>query len=111
MQVCSMRRVFFTILASLLLKGAAAQITSSHFLQESLRKKPASTKEVYSFWHAPSVQQSKPVPIRPGTISPNFYSSTMAWTCRQELWLQKKLQAPLFLRLGSLEQVNKLEGK
>lgn len=34
-----------------------------------------------------------------------------AFTCRQELLLQKTIHLPLFLRLGSMQEANRLEGK
>lgn len=112
MQHCSMRRVFFTILASLLLKGAAAQSTSVQFLQESLRKKP-----VLSGISTTAIREQQPLPnsqrpsLRPQSISPDFYARYMAWTCRQELKMQQAIKLPLYLRLGNLEHVNRLEGK
>lgn len=112
MQVCSMRRVFFTILASLLLKGAAAQLTNNHFLQESLRKKP-----VLSAISSTATPEQPPLPnpqrpaLRPQSISPDFYARYMAWTCRQELKMQQAIKLPLYLRLGNLDHVNRLEGK
>lgn len=112
MQHCSLRRVFFTILASLLLKGAAAQINSQQFLNESRRKKP-----VLSGISAMTLTNKQPTSttqlpaIRPQSISPDFYARYMAWTCRQELKMQQAIKLPLYLRLGNLDHVNRLEGK
>lgn len=113
MQVCSIKRLFFSFLASLLMKATAAQGQTSFFVQESVVKKPvlpglsALTLPIAAFRPA-----SVPSPVfHPQNIRPDFYARYMAWTCRQELKLQQAIQLPLYLRLGNLDQVNKLEGK
>jgi hypothetical protein len=44
-------------------------------------------------------------------IRPNYYSSQLAFFCRQELRFEKSMGIPLKFRVGSLEQCNKMEGK
>ena len=104
--------MFFTILASLLLKWAAAQITNGHFLQESLRKKPVlSGISATALPNKESQSNTQRLAIRPQSIRPDFYARYMAWTCRQELKMQQAIKLPLYLRLGNLDHVNRLEGK
>ena len=47
----------------------------------------------------------------PKTIAPDFISKNQGFICKQEWLLEKKTGLPLRIRLGSLDYVNKLEGK
>ncbi len=47
-----------------------------------------------------------------GNILPaDYYRAQLPFTCDKEYRLQKTLRVPVFIRLGSLEYVNHLEGK
>jgi len=44
-------------------------------------------------------------------IRPDFVTMKQGYICRQEWKFEKKTGLPVRLRLGSLDYVNKLEGK
>lgn len=44
-------------------------------------------------------------------ITPNFYTQNMGAVCKVELKMQKQLKFPLFIRIGSKDYVDALEGK
>jgi hypothetical protein len=44
-------------------------------------------------------------------IPANYYTKLFGIICKKELQLQKSIAVPIFFRLGSLEYVNRLEGK
>ncbi len=45
------------------------------------------------------------------TITSNYYTQHFGLICKKELALQKATKLPLYIRLGSLQQCNYLEGK
>ena len=47
----------------------------------------------------------------PGSVGGDFYSNHLGFFCQKELEIQKVTHLPVFFRLGSLDYVNKLEGK
>ena len=47
----------------------------------------------------------------PESFSSDFYNYKLGWACKQEWKLEKATSIPIKLRLGSIEQVDFLEGK
>ena len=45
------------------------------------------------------------------TIAQNYYTQHFGFVCKKELKLQKVIKVPLYIRLGSLQQCNYMEGK
>lgn len=52
---------------------------------------------------------SRPVSFR--LLPEDYYSKNLSFFCRKELQIEKITKIPFRFRIGSLEQVNLLEGK
>ncbi|MFC4231113.1 hypothetical protein ACFOW1_04380 [Parasediminibacterium paludis] len=49
------------------------------------------------------------LPLR--VVASNYYSNNLSFFCKQELQIQKITKVPVKFRIGSVEEVDKLEGK
>jgi hypothetical protein len=55
--------------------------------------------------------KSNPVVLSNGQLQPSFYIDHLGFFCKKELQLEKITSVPFRFRLGSLDYVNRLEGK
>ena len=107
------KKTFLVVCVSILTVAANAQAKGF----------PAVDKIVLTgYFTAPKPGFSKPMsagrPIAIAPFHPNltlpgpaFYSTHLGFFCQKELEIQKAIHLPVFFRLGSLDYVNKLEGK
>ena len=82
-----MHRMLLLLIAGMLLNSMEAAS------QADLQRKPDSITKQLSLRILPQ----------------NFYIKTLAWSCKKEIQLQKTTRLPLYIRLGSKEQVDYLE--
>jgi hypothetical protein len=66
---------------------------------------------VYIQTKEPKILIANPIINFAEPISADFYSTHLGFFCRKELQVEKFSSLPLRFRLGSLEYVNRMEGK
>ena len=84
------RYIFVLILAG------STKITA----QNSVPKQPITSWEFDSL---------KKIPLR--VLAADYYSSNLPFFCKKELQIQKIIKVPFKFRIGSVEEVDRLEGK
>lgn len=70
------------------------------------QKDPLAKRLVFTSTLYPAQPKKQTVLVRS-----DFMSSQQGYVCRQEWKFEKKTRLPIRLRLGTLEYVNKMEGK
>ena len=79
-----------------LIIGYSTKLTA----QNSLLKQPI------TLWQLDSL---KKIPLR--VLAADYYSSNLPFFCKKELQIQKITKVPVKFRIGSLDEVDRLEGK
>ena len=91
-----MPKTAFTITVLFIFSGTFAQSSDTLRLNEKT-----------NLFFRDSLSFSRKVSV----ITPDYYSKNLPFFCDKELKMQKKIKIPVKIRVGSVDYVDKLEGK
>jgi hypothetical protein len=99
-----MRQRFFLILVVLITCNLyiVAQVEKKLMVFPAMPVNKSKQAVIIPFQFAPNPLQ---------TIRPDFYNTQLGFFCRQEWKIEKSARIPFRFRLGSIDYVNKMEGK
>ncbi|MEO7312060.1 MAG: hypothetical protein ABIX01_16780 [Chitinophagaceae bacterium] len=92
---------------------AAAQTSQLVWTQQEILKQSYRPfiKEVKPIHFAGTDTSWLPPAQKKSYFPPNFYTQNMGAVCKVELKMQKRINFPLFIRLGGKDYVDQMEGK
>jgi hypothetical protein len=102
------KKTFLVVCISILTSPLWAQVTPPGVLINS-GLKVVPRRDTVSLLH--------PVLLRPAVgpalrdYGSGYYMGSLGFFCKEEIQIEKTIHLPLRLRLGSLQEVNRLEGK
>lgn len=107
------KKTFLVVWISITTVGAGAQSPSAVPVDKIIyapRFEPLFRSAAPGTHAIPALFSPVPPP-RLNAVDGSYYATQMGFFCKEELSIQKTTRLPVFFRLGSLEYVNKLEGK